>query len=163
MDERGWQDLIVGERMAVDQQFSDRIQASQFSQQEWGMIMTAVEFEIDGTGENARIVARTEQIEHVLPQLTETRQQMQHPMGGGGGDRGGSGGGLFDSIKSALGMDDDDTAEIFQEASRLADDYASALQEHLEDQGKWEHVREAATAESEASAGDEDVEERVEE
>ncbi|MFB6299378.1 MAG: DUF5799 family protein [Halobacteriales archaeon] len=153
MDERRWQDLIVGERMAVDQQFSDRIQASQFSQQEWGMIMTAVEFEIDGTGEDARIIARTEQIEHVLPQLTETRQQMQHPMGGGG-DRGGSGDGLFDSIKSAFGMGDDENAEILQEASRLADDYARALQEHLEDQGKWEHVREAAAAQSDATASD---------
>ena len=36
-----WTDAIVGERMAVDNQFTDRVTASRFSSQEWGLIMTA--------------------------------------------------------------------------------------------------------------------------
>jgi len=46
MTERAWQDLIVGDRMAVDQEFAQQVTDSQFSRQEWGLIMTAVEFTI---------------------------------------------------------------------------------------------------------------------
>ena len=36
-----WTNAIIGERMAVDQQFSDRVAASQFSTAEWDLIMTS--------------------------------------------------------------------------------------------------------------------------
>jgi len=42
-----WTDRIAGERMAVDKQFADRVEGSSFSNQQWGLVMTAVEFEIE--------------------------------------------------------------------------------------------------------------------
>ena len=42
-----WEDMIVGDRMTVDNEFTDRVQASQFSNQEWGLIMTATELDFE--------------------------------------------------------------------------------------------------------------------
>ena len=153
MTERAWQDLIVGDRMAVDQEFAQQVTDSQFSRQEWGLIMTAVEFEIENPDddEQARIVADTAKIEQVMPELENIRNQMNSVAGGGGGAGGGGaggGGGVFDSVKDALGLGgggdgvDDDRLEA---ASRLAQEYASELQQRLESQGKWNRVREAAS------------------
>ncbi len=154
MTERAWQDLIVGDRMAVDQEFSQQVTDSQFSRQEWGLIMTAVEFEIENPGdaEQARIVADTSKIEQVMPELENIRNQMNSVAGGGGGagggGTGGGGGGVFDSVKDALGLGgggdgvDDDRLDA---ANRLAQEYASELQQRLESQGKWNRVREAAS------------------
>ncbi|MFC4450449.1 DUF5799 family protein [Halorussus aquaticus] len=150
MTERAWQDLIVGDRMTVDQEFAQRITDSQFSRQEWGLIMTAVEFEIENPGddEQARIVADTSKVEQVMPELENIRNQMNSMTGGGGGGSGGGGGGgVFDSVKSALGLGgggggaDRDRIEA---ADRLAQEYAGELQQRLESQGKWSQVRDAA-------------------
>jgi hypothetical protein len=151
MTERAWQDLVVGDRMAVDKEFAQQVTDSQFSRQEWGLIMTAVEFEIENPGdpEQARIVADNSKIEQVMPELENIRDQMNSVAGGaGGGGGGGGGGGVFDSVKDALGLGgggdgvDDDRLEA---ASRLAQEYASELQQRLESQGKWNRVREAAS------------------
>lgn len=146
MTERGWQDLIVGDRMAVDQEFAQHVTDSQFSRQEWGLIMTAVEFEIENPGddERARIVADTSKVEQVMPELENVRNQM-NAMGGQAGGAGQSGG-VFDSVKDALGLGDGDDAdqERLDDADRLAQEYASELQQRLESQGKWAQVREAA-------------------
>ena len=152
MTERAWQDLVVGDRMAVDKEFAQQVTDSQFSRQEWGLIMTAVEFEIENPGdpEQARIVADSSKIEQVMPELENIRDQMNSVAGGGGGagGSGGGGGGVFDSVKDALGLGgggdgvDDDRLEA---ASRLAQEYASELQQRLESQGKWNRVREAAS------------------
>jgi len=149
-DRGGWQDIIVGDRMAVDQEFSQRVADSEFSRQEWGLVMTAVEFEIENPGdaETARIVADTSKVEQVMPEMENIRSQMD-AMGAGGGGGGGSstGGGVFDSVKNALGLggggsgvDDDRLAA----AERLAQEYADELQQRLESQGKWAQVRETA-------------------
>jgi len=148
MTERAWQDLIVGDRMAVDQEFAQQVTDSQFSRQEWGLIMTAVEFEIENPGEEdqARIVADTSKIEQVMPELENIRTQM-NSMGGGGAGGGTQGGGVFDSVKDALGLGgggsgvDQDRVDA---AGRLAQEYANELQQRLESQGKWAKVREAA-------------------
>jgi hypothetical protein len=148
MTERGWQDIIVGDRMAVDQEFAQRVSDSQFSRQEWGLIMTAVEFEIENPGdaEQARIVADTSKIEHVMPELENVRDQMNTMGGAGGGGTGG--GGIFDSVKDALGLGGGGGSGVDQDrldaATRLADEYAGELQQRLESQGKWTQVREAA-------------------
>jgi hypothetical protein len=150
MTERAWQDLIVGDRMAVDQEFAQQVTDSQFSRQEWGLIMTAVEFEIENAGETetARIVADTSKIEQVMPELENIRNQMNSMgAGGGGAGGGGAGGGVFDSVKNALGLGsggggvDQDRVDA---AGRLAQEYANELQQRLESQGKWAKVREAA-------------------
>ncbi|WP_418284625.1 DUF5799 family protein [Halorubrum sp. DTA46] len=147
-----WTDAIVGERMAVDNQFNDRVAGSQFSSQEWGLIMTATEFEIENAAdpEEARIVADTSSLPAIMPELENVRSQVA-AMGGApaqqGGSSGGSGGGILGSIKNALGLGggggggggvDDEELEA---AERLVQEYADELQAHLVEVGKWEQVR----------------------
>lgn len=152
MDENSWTDRIVGERMTVDKEFSSRIASSRFSSQEWSLIMTATEFDIENPDdpENARIVANTEKIDQILPELENIRSQVG-AMGGAGGDApgGGSsaGGGLVDSIKGALGVGGGggDSYEAEREAAeQLTQEYAEELQSHLESEGRWQSVRKAA-------------------
>lgn len=139
-----WNDHIVGDRMTVDQQFSERVQASAFSSQEWGLIMTATEFEIEDPGsEDAQIVANTENLPQMMPELENVRKQMPAPPSDG---RGGSSDGILDDIKDALGMGGDSVDdEQLAEARQLTQEYATKLQQHLEKRGKWEKVQQIAT------------------
>lgn len=153
MTDSDWQDLMVGDRMAVDRQFSERVAASRFSSQEWGLIMTAVEFRIEdpGDAENARLVADTSKVEQIVPELEKVRDA-QGAMGGpgGGGSRGGgSSGGFLGSVKDALGIggaDGGDHAEVVGRADAMTNEYAGLLQDRLENEGKWERIRTAAAA-----------------
>ncbi|GAA0555638.1 DUF5799 family protein [Halorubrum ejinorense] len=142
-----WTDAIVGERMTVDNQFNERVAASRFSSQEWGLIMTATEFEIENADdpEAARVVADTSSLPAIMPELENLRSQMG-AMGGapGGGGNEGSGDGLVDSIKGALGLgggSDGPSDEEMEAAERLVQEYADELQAHLEEVGKWDQVR----------------------
>lgn len=153
MADSEWTDRIVGDRMTVDQEFSQHVRNSQFSNQEWGMIMTAVELEIENPDdpEAARIVADTSKIGQVLPAIEESRSkmgQMGGAGGGGGGTSGSSGGGLLGGIKEALGLggggDSGGNDEREQAAASLAQDYADELQAHLEQRGKWDEIRSVA-------------------
>jgi hypothetical protein len=147
-----WTDRIVGDRMRVDQEFNDRVVASEFSSQEWGLIMTAVEFEIEHPEdpERARIVANTEKLPQVMPELDNIKQQMNAMGGAGGGksDDSRGGGGLFGSIKSAFGLGGGGGGGSDQQklaaAEELTQEYADALQQRLESTGKWEQVRATA-------------------
>ncbi|MDR5671753.1 Uncharacterized protein AArcCO_1953 [Halalkaliarchaeum sp. AArc-CO] len=141
-----WTDAIVGERMAVDREFNDRVQASEFSSQEWGLIMTATEFEIEHADDpdRARIVADTEKLPSIMPELDNIQDQMAAMGGGAGGGSGGSGsGGLLDGIKSALGLGGEDgvDAERLEAAEQLTQEYADELQAHLEANNRFEQVR----------------------
>ncbi|VTT87859.1 hypothetical protein DM2_1193 [Halorubrum sp. DM2] len=144
-----WTDAIVGERMTVDNQFNERVAASRFSSQEWGLIMTATDFEIENADdpESARVVADTSSLPAIMPELENLRSQMAG-MGGapGGAEGGNSGGGLVDSIKGALGLGGGGGSggasdEELEAAERLVQEYADELQAHLEEVGKWEQVR----------------------
>jgi len=126
------------------------VAASRFSSQEWGLIMTATEFEIENAddSENARIVADTSSLPAIMPELENVRSQVAAMGGapGGAGGSGGSGGGLVDSIKGALGLggsggNDGPSDEELDAAERLVQEYADELQAHLEEVGKWEQVR----------------------
>ncbi|MFD1686781.1 DUF5799 family protein [Halobellus litoreus] len=143
-----WTDSIVGDRMAVDREFSDQVENSEFSSQEWGLIMTATELDIEHADdpERARIVADTEKLPQIMPELENVRSQMAQ-MGGAPGDdkSGGSSGGVVDQIKGALGLGNGTSTGSDQEridaAKRLTQAYADALQTHLESKNKWEQVR----------------------
>ena len=142
-----WTDSIVGDRMSVDREFNDRIAASRFSSQEWGLIMTATEFEIEHPDDpdRARIVADTDKLPQMMPELERVRSQVG-AMGGAtddGDGGGGGGGGLIDSIKGAFGLGDGGGAdrERLEAAERLTQEYADELQSRLESKGKWEQVR----------------------
>ncbi|WP_339102827.1 DUF5799 family protein [Haloterrigena salinisoli] len=156
MSDSPWTDRIVGARMTVDQQFSSRIADSQFSNQQWSLIMTATEFEIEDPDDpdSARLVADTEQVEQVIPELENVPSGGMGAMGGpgpgAGNQDGSSSGGVFDSIMGALGLGDDggdDHAEKRRAAERLAQEYAEELQSHLESEGRWQSVRKAAADE----------------
>jgi len=145
-----WTGRIAGERMAVDRQFTDRVEASSFSNQQWGLVMTAVEFDIEGADEpeTATIVADTSKLPSIMPELDKVGQG--GPMGGApGGDdsRDSSGsGGFLSGVKAALGLagggGDDDRTE---EATQLAQAYAEELQAELESNGRWASVCEQAS------------------
>jgi len=140
-----WTDSIVGDRMTVDREFSERVQASRFSNQEWGLIMTATELDIEHADdpERARIVADTEKLPQIMPELDNVRSQMQSMGGGSSGSGSDGSGGLFDSIASALGLGGSGGSgdEELEAAERLTQEYADELQRHLENKGKWEQVR----------------------
>jgi hypothetical protein len=145
-----WQDMLVGDRMAVDDEFSRRVEQSQFSRQEWGLIMTATSFDIENPDdeEAARLVADTSELPAVMPELENVANM--GPMGMPA-DEGSSGGGLLDSLLGTLGLnrngaesDDGSDKEKLEAAERLVSAYAQELQAHLEDRGRWNDVRTAA-------------------
>jgi len=151
-----WEDLIVGDRMAVDRQFSSRVAESDFSSQQWGLVMTAVEFRVEHADDpdRARLVADTSKVEQIVPEL-ESIEQSMGAMGPAGAGRGpqaggaGSGSGFLGSVKDALGLSGgdaggSDTESVVREADQLTGEYADRLQDRLENEGKWEQVRSAA-------------------
>jgi hypothetical protein len=144
-----WTDRIVGARMTIDDRYASTVEGSRFSRQEWGLIMTAVEFEIEHAAddERARLVADTSGLSAVMPELERVRNS-QGGMGGGtssrrSGESGGSGG-FLGSMKDALGLGGGGVdPEETEAAEELAAGYAAELQSYLEEQGRWEEVRAA--------------------
>jgi hypothetical protein len=147
MSESNWTDRIVGERMQVDQAFNEKVAASNFSNQQWGLIMTAVEFEIENPDdpESARLVANTSKVESIVPELENIDQRTGMAAQGGGGS--GSSGGLLDGVKSALGLGGGGGVDREQlaAAEELAQMYAGDLQDKLRARGKWVDVCEVAS------------------
>jgi hypothetical protein len=144
MSRQPWMDRVVADRMAVDREFTERVNESRFSSQQWGLIMTAAEFEIrDPESEEARLVADTSKLPQIMPELEKIDAQVQ-AAGGAGGVSSSGGGGVLDSIRSALGLGDGGKNEDLQAAEALVEEYANRLQERLESQGKWASVREQA-------------------
>lgn len=144
MSSSDWTDAIVGERMAVDQQFSSEVQESSFSNQEWGLIMTAAEFEIENADdpEEARIVPDTSKVAGIMPEVENMDQQM----GSAGDPADGNGGeGFLSSVKKSLGLGGDGgggaSPERLEAAEELLQRYADALQTQLAEKGRWEQVR----------------------
>jgi hypothetical protein len=146
-----WRDRLAGARMQVDKEFSDRVMASEFSNQEWGLIMTAVEFDIRNPGnpETAELVANTNQVEQIIPELGNIPQGMGGAPAGDQQSRGDSGGGLLDQIRGFLTGEDtggQSDEETLAEASQLAEEYADELQAFLKEEGRWETLCESAAA-----------------
>ena len=144
MSESDWTDAIVGERMAVDQQFSTEVRDSPFSNQEWGLIMTAAEFEIADADdpENARIVPETTKVAGIMPEVEKMSKGMGAPGSAASGGDDGDDEGVFSSVKKSLGMGGDDGGtDRLEDAEALLERYAETLQAHLEEEGRWEQVR----------------------
>lgn len=144
MSTRAWDDMIVGDRMAVDQEFNTEVETSQFSRQQWGLIMTAVELEIENPGdeERARLVANTDKLPHVMGELDDIDSQM----GAMGGGESSGDGGVFGSLKRTLGLGGSSgtDSDKLDAAERLAQTYAEQLQTRLEERGKWDEIRAVA-------------------
>jgi hypothetical protein len=167
-----WTNRVVGERMAVDQEFNNRVRGSEFSSQEWSLIMSATQFTIDDPEdpEAATVVVDREatNLEAIMPELENIQEQMGALGGAGGGqsDVGGSSGSLFDGVKSALGLGGgggsggDDYAERAESARQLAGEYGGELQSQLESKGRWAEICAVAAAEggdADTEAGEEDA------
>ncbi|NHX37712.1 MULTISPECIES: DUF5799 family protein [Halolamina] len=141
MSESDWTDAIVGERMAVDQQFAAEVRDSPFTNQEWGLIMTAAEFDIVDADdpENARIVPDTSKVAGIMPEVEKMEGAMGGAPGGAGGD---DDGGMFSSVKESLGLGGGDGgSDRTEDAEELLERYAEMLQAHLAEKGRWEQVR----------------------
>jgi hypothetical protein len=149
-----WTDRIVSERMQLDQEFEEKVAASNFSRQQWGLIMTAVEFEIENADdpEAARIVADTSKVPSILPELDRIEQSAGMAAQGKAATGGGSSDGFLDSVKDALGFGAGDDDEQLAAAEELARMYAGDLQAKLESRGKWERVRTIARASGQSSS-----------
>lgn len=144
-----WTDRLAGARMQVDQQFQDKLDASEFTNQEWGLIMTAVEFEMvhPEDPERARLVANTDKLTEIIPEL----ESIQREMGGSARpvESAPSGEGMFGRLKQYIhhlrsDSPDQSNDERLAAAEVLVDEYASDLQSYLEKRGRWEDIREAA-------------------
>jgi hypothetical protein len=161
-----WTDSVVGERMQVDQEFSQQVQASEFTSQEWSLVMTAIEFEIEGAEDpdTASVAVDDSNLEQVIPEFDEIRSQMDAMGGMAGGSQsggGGGGGGVMDSVKSALGLgggDGDEDAEHERKeeaATKLTAAYAERFEARLRENGRWEEVCAIAAASEDATAPEE--------
>jgi hypothetical protein len=148
MDNR-WTDYLAGARMQVDQQFSDQVRASEFTSQQWGLIMTAVEFEIDDPGdpEQATLVANTDNVETIIPELDAIERQTAGMGAGGGRSRStGTGTSLLGRIRSYFSSESDDgaDAEQYEQAVTLVDQYTTQLQALLREEDRWQELCAAA-------------------
>jgi len=132
--------------MAVDREFAQEVADSQFSRQEWGLVMTAVEFDIEhpDDDERAKLVADTSKIRQVMPEMENIQSQMNSIAGKSSKKEGK---GVFDSVKDALGLGGGGGSGVDEErlaaAEGLAQRYADELQTRLESNGKWARVRAA--------------------
>lgn len=141
----GWTDNLAGARMQVDQQFNDRILDSRFTNQEWGLIMTAVDFNIenpDNPGE-ADLVADTDDLEQIIPELANIQKQMggsPEPVdeSSSGGLLGGKLGKYIDALKTNSRGGNEQ--EKLQDATALVQEYTDELQHFLEEQGRWSEI-----------------------
>lgn len=150
-----WTDSLVGARMQVDNRFQDRVESSDFSNQEWGLIMTAIEFEVEqpDDADRARMVADHSNLDQVVPELGRIQKQM----GGSptavadGPDRSGIMGQLRTLMDSLTGDRNSGSDEArMADAEELTQGYAHELQTFLEENDRWDEVREQASAESDS-------------
>ncbi|QSG09010.1 DUF5799 family protein [Halapricum desulfuricans] len=148
MSDNSWRDMLAAERMRVDQEFEDRVQSSSFSRQQWGLVMTAVEFDIETPSdpETAQLIADTNSLPSVMGQI---EQMDGGSMGGAAGGTGGTagGGGLLSKLASLLSGGGSGGGERQREAESLAEEYAEQLQERLEKRDRWQSICEQAAEE----------------
>ncbi|MEF8814848.1 MAG: DUF5799 family protein [Halovenus sp.] len=147
-----WTERLAGARMQVDRRFNDRVLDSRFTNQEWGLIMTAVEFDIDNPEHpgQAQLVAKTDHLEDIIGEL----DSIQREMGGSptSVDGGPAGNNIFGRLRQYLaGLKTNsgggNDREKLLAASKLVEEYATELQQFLKEQGRWEDICERAARE----------------
>jgi len=153
-----WTVRLAGARMQVDKQFEPTVADSEFTSQEWGLIMTAVEFDIEAPQdpEAATLVARGDKLPDIVPELDRIQDQM------GGSPtpvEEGHGSGISGRLRqfaSSLSLDlgSTDHGERIAAAKVLTQEYADELQSFLESEGRWAEICEAAAAERAEEPGE---------
>lgn len=139
-DADDWENMIIADRMAVDQAFQEQVTASAFSNQAWSLVMTAVDFQIVNPEqpEEAYITVDSAQIDSVLPAMEEAEKAL-----GGSPKKQSFTDKIANELRGYLGKNRGD-AERRAEAEQLATAYANELHARLERVGKWEAVCERA-------------------
>jgi hypothetical protein len=139
-----WHDRTVSERLSVDSEFSAYLNEKPVSNQQWGLLMTAIEFDIENPEdpERARIVPDLSKIGSVLEPARDAGQD-ENPVSEEYGE---GGGGLGGRIKRSLGLGGGDDP-MRAAAEELSEEYARRLQTKLEESGKWERTCEMAAEE----------------
>lgn len=134
-----WESQIAGERMAVDGEFSDRIGASSLSSQQWDLVMTAVQFDIEnpGTPADATLVADTSRLDMVMEDVQ--RVGNRSPVGSDDAPRQRSDS-FLGGVLSTLGIGDSTGDDLRDEAAELAERYAQRLQAKLVENGRWSTI-----------------------
>ncbi|MFB6309237.1 MAG: DUF5799 family protein [Haloarculaceae archaeon] len=138
-----WQDQVAAERMQVDQEFDERVRNSELTGQQWGLVMTAAEFDIENpeNPDRARLVPDLSSYSAIADELERVEQATA--MGSPGEDSS-SGGELLSGVKEALGLGSDENDPYREEAERLAEEYAQLLQQKLTERGRWATICERA-------------------
>lgn len=150
-----WTDKLARARIQVDKEFHEEVKRTQFTEQEWGLVMTAVEWRVANPDdpEHARLVAETDNVKDILPQLTRIRRDVETAAAGPDAARqrslaeGFSGwiNGFVEMLSRAVTSESTDSR--VEDAETLAAEYAERVQDYLERRNRWDEVRQAAAAE----------------
>lgn len=153
-----WTDRLAGARMQVDQRYEETIEGSSFTSQEWGLVMTAVDWKMDDpeNPEEAELLADTSKLSEIVPELERIQSEMggsQQPVEEGAGN-GGFLGRIQQYIDHLRSNRSGESAEKrLADATELVDGYALELQAFLEEHDRWEEIcAAAASQESESTA-----------
>jgi hypothetical protein len=148
MSDNDWTDMLAAERMRVDRKFEDQLEASSFSRQQWGLVMTAVEFRIDDPDdpENATLRADTSNLSSVMSEIKNLGERGggMATQSGGVATGSGSGGGFLSKITGLFSGGGGGGGALRNEAEELAAEYTEKLQAHLEKRGRWQAICEQA-------------------
>jgi len=151
-----WTDQLAGARMQVDQQYQDTLEASEFSNQEWGLVMTAVDWEIDDpeNPEEATLVADTSKLPDIVPELRSIQKEMggsPTPVEDGPNTRGFLGR-LQQYIHHLRAGTGESSQKKIADAEELVEGYTLTLQQYLEEHGRWEDVCAAAAKQQQSTS-----------
>jgi hypothetical protein len=151
-----WTDQLAGARMQVDQRFQETLEASSFTSQEWGLVMTAIDWDIENPEQpdEAELVADTDKLSEIIPELENIQKQMggaQRPV-----DEGPDTSGFLGRIKRYIhdlqsGSSGESSTKRLNDAEELVNGYTLELQNHLEERDRWEELCELAAAEQSQS------------
>ena len=155
-----WTDQLAGARMQVDQRFQETLEASSFTSQEWGLVMTAIDWDIENPEQpdEAELVADTSQLSEIIPELENIQTQMggaQRPV-----EDGPDTSGFLGRIKRYIhdlqsGSSGQSSTKRLNDAKELVDGYTLELQNYLEERERWEELCELAAAEQGQSTPEE--------
>lgn len=142
-------ELLIGHRMFVDNEFNERLLASDFSSAEWDIIMSVVTFRIHEPDdpEEAQLYPQLDGVPDAiaatddLPDFQKVQSMQPERHTSGRLER------FVGRVQSALGLDvrrKQKQHERIQNAEQLISDYAEVLEIHLRQQSDWADICKAA-------------------
>lgn len=141
-------ELLVGHRMYVDNEFTQRVLESGFSSAEWDIIMSVVSFRVHAPDEPEEAtlypamdglpdaIAATDE----LPDFQTVQHTQPRQRSGGRVSR------FVTQLRESLGLDfakKRDRHERVQAAEKLVSDYTEVLEIHLRQQSRWDDICQA--------------------